>query len=55
MQHQPYHLIQSNGEPIPIGLAKELTTLALEIYEGEQYEAEKETYHGSMGNFFAKK
>lgn len=48
-------LIRSDGEALPVELGQNLSNLAFNIYEGEDYETEKESYDGSFGNFFAKK
>lgn len=48
-------LIRSNGEQIPQEIADKLSALAFDIYEGDNYEEQKDAYNGSIGNFFAKK
>lgn len=54
-EHRADRMIQSNGEEIACEISKKLSNLSFDIYEGENYAEEKMNYHGSFGNFYAKK
>lgn len=49
------NFIRSDGEKVPVEIAKKLWNLAMEIYESEKYEEEKHNSQCSLGNFFANK
>lgn len=54
-RYAKHNFIRSNGELVPSELTESLWTLAFNIYGGDNYDEEKTNYHGSFGNFFAKK
>lgn len=47
--------IQSDCEEIPDEISIKLANLSFDIYLGENFDEEKNNYHGSFGNFFADK
>lgn len=49
------NLYRSDGEEIPNELAKKLSTFADNFNESDEYDQEKESYSGSIGNLFADK
>lgn len=48
-------MIRSNGDEIPVESSRKLFNLAFSIYDEDDFETEKESYDGSLGNFFVKK
>lgn len=50
-----FKFIRSNDDAVPDDVTKKLHSLALEIYEGDAYNNERNKYEGSIGNFFGEK